>query len=291
MMEPTGIIDKTMMDGMEEGLEDDLVIGKEVFSSRLLMGTGKYGNLAVMQEAIEVSGSELVTVSLRRIESKGSGADQQRMSGTLLDYVPKQVVQNGKGNKALHLLPNTSGARNAAEAVLAAQVARELLHTNFIKLEIHPDPSHLMPDPVETLEAATILVQKGFIVLPYVHADPVLCKRLEQVGVAAVMPLGSPIGSNLGLRSRDFLEIIIAAASVPVIIDAGIGRPSDAALAMEIGADAILISTAVATAGDPVKMAAAFKMAVKAGRLAYNARLGDSGILGESTSPLTDFLI
>ncbi|UAY57253.1 thiazole synthase [Arachidicoccus terrestris] len=271
-------------------VEDALVIAGETFSSRLLLGTGKYGDLAVMRTAIETSGTEMVTLALRRLQSRQSGTAGLSEGGSLLDYIPKQPGKNAPHSQPMRLLPNTSGARNAAEAVLAAQLARELLHTNFIKLEIHPDPSHLMPDPVETLQAAAVLVQKGFIVLPYVHADPVLCKRLEQAGVAAVMPLGSPIGSNLGLKSRDFLEIIIAEATIPVIIDAGIGSPSDAALAMEMGADAVLISTAVATAADPVTMATAFKLAVEAGRLAYRAGLAGRGRLGEASSPLTDFL-
>lgn len=268
---------------------DVLMIGGQPFSSRLLLGTGKYGDLAVMQAAIEASGTNMVTLALRRMASTQVGDTNENKKNALLDFVPKNVdgQQNGR---PMQLLPNTSGARSAAEAVLAAEMARELLHTDFIKLEIHPDPSHLMPDPVETLAAAKTLVQKGFIVLPYVHADPILCKRLEQAGVAAVMPLGSPIGSNLGLKSRAFLEIIIAEVGVPVIIDAGIGSPSDAALAMEIGADAVLINTAVATAGDPVRMATAFKMAVEAGRLAYTGGLGGRGLFAEASSPLTDFL-
>lgn len=281
---------ETVQKAAADRVEDALVIAGEIFSSRLLLGTGKYGNLAVMRAAIEASGTNMVTLALRRMQARQSGAAGLNEGGSLLDYIPNGADEKEQNGRPVHLLPNTSGARNAAEAVLAAEVARELLHTHLIKLEIHPDPSHLMPDPVETLQAAALLVQKGFIVLPYVHADPVLCKRLEQAGVAAVMPLGSPIGSNLGLKSRDFLEIIIAEATIPVIIDAGIGSPSDAALAMEMGADAVLISTAVATAGDPVRMATAFKMAVEAGRLAYRAGLSARGVLGEATSPLTDFL-
>jgi len=181
-------------------------------------------------------------------------------------------------------------ALNAEEAVFAARLAREALQTNWLKLEIHPDPKYLMPDPVETLKAAEILVKEGFIVLPYVHADPVLCKRLEDVGVAAVMPLGAPIGSNMGLKTLEFLQIIIEQCNVPVIVDAGIGAPSHAAAAMEIGAAAVLVNTAIAAAGDPVKMALAFKMAVEAGRLAYCAKLGMVKTYAESSSPLTGFL-
>lgn len=287
---------KTMeaAEGVEaaEAAEDALIIGGETFLSRLFVGTGKYGDLTLMRAAIQAAGTEMVTVALRRLEPGTGPAGEALRRTSLLDYIPRtRNSQNGHfSGQKVRILPNTSGARNAAEAVLAAELARELLHTDLIKLEIHPDPSHLMPDPIETLEAASILVQKGFIVLPYVHADPVLCKRLEEVGVAAVMPLGSPIGSNMGLESRYFLEMIIQSSTVPVIIDAGIGSPSDAALAMEIGADAVLISTALATAGDPVQMARSFKMAVEAGRLAHGSRPGGRGQIGESTSPLTGFL-
>ncbi|MNL05611.1 Thiazole synthase [compost metagenome] len=192
----------------------------------------------------------------------------------------------------LNLLPNTSGVRNAKEAVFAAQMAREALETNWLKLEIHPDPKYLMPDPIETLKATEELAKLGFIVLPYIHADPVLCKRLEDAGTAAVMPLGSPIGSNKGLKTIDFLEIIIAQSKVPVIVDAGIGAPSDAAKAMEIGADAVLVNTAIAVSENPVMMAEAFKMAVEAGRMAFKARLGAIAMGSEAiaSSPLTSFL-
>src|SRR5690606_29658576 len=191
----------------------------------------------------------------------------------------------------INLLPNTSGVRNAKEAIFAAQMAREALQTNWIKLEIHPDPKYLMPDPIETLTATDELAKLGFIVLPYIHADPVLCKRLEDVGTAAVMPLGSPIGSNKGLRTIDFLEIIISQSTVPVIIDAGIGAPSDAAKAMEIGADAVLVNTAIAAAEDPVKMAEAFREAVIAGRKAYESGLRAIRHGAEPSSPLTSFLL
>jgi thiazole synthase len=189
-----------------------------------------------------------------------------------------------------NLLPNTSGVRDAKEAIFAAQLAREALETNWLKLEIHPDPKYLMPDPIETLKAAEQLVKDGFIVLPYIHADPVLCKRLEEVGVAAVMPLAAPIGSNEGLSARRFLEIIIAQSKVPVVIDAGLGLPSHAADAMEIGADAVLVNTAIATASDPIAMGAAFKMAVECGRMAYEAGRGQQSVEAVGSSPLTAFL-
>ena len=189
-----------------------------------------------------------------------------------------------------NLLPNTSGVRTAKEAVFAAQLAREALETNWLKLEIHPDPKYLLPDPIETLKAAEELVKLGFIVLPYIHADPVLCKRLEEVGVAAVMPLGSVIGSNKGLRTKDFLEIIIEQSKIPVVVDAGLGAPSHAAAAMEMGADAVLVNTAIAVSKNPVQMAKAFKMAVEAGRMAYEAKLAQPKNFAEASSPLTAFL-
>ena len=190
----------------------------------------------------------------------------------------------------VQLLPNTSGVRNAEEAIFAAQLAREAFRTNFLKLEIHPDPRYLLPDPMETLKATEELVKMGFVVLPYIQADPVLCKRLEEVGAATVMPLGAPIGTNKGLRTRDMLEIIISQSNVPVVVDAGIGAPSHAAEALEMGADAVLVNTAIAIAGDPIKMAEAFKQAVEAGRTAYEAGLGKTGIIAEASSPLTSFL-
>ncbi|MDE6134154.1 MAG: thiazole synthase, partial [Muribaculaceae bacterium] len=190
----------------------------------------------------------------------------------------------------IRLLPNTSGVRNAAEAVLAAQLAREAFETDFIKLEIHPDPKYLLPDPVETLKATEELARLGFIVLPYIQADPVLCKRLEEAGTAAVMPLAAPIGTNKGLASRDFLEIIIEQSRVPVVVDAGLGAPSHAAEAMEMGADAVLVNTAIAVAGDPRAMARAFAKATEAGREAFLAGLGAVSHHAEASSPLTSFL-
>ena len=227
-----------------------------------------------MEDAVLASGSELVTVALKRI-------DMETNTDGLLAHLQHPHI---------NLLPNTSGARNAKEAVFAAQLAREALETNWLKLEIHPDPRYLMPDPIETLIACEELARLGFVVLPYIHADPVLCKRLEDAGTAAVMPLGAPIGSNKGLKSIDFLEIIIEQSNVPVIVDAGIGSPSDAAKAMEIGADAVLVNTAIAVAGNPVEMAMAFRMAVEAGRIAFISRLATTKRVAEASSPLTAFL-
>lgn len=227
-----------------------------------------------MRDALLESGSELVTVALKRV-------DVQNEQDDILQHLD---------HPQFNLLPNTSGVRNAKEAVFAAELAREALETNWLKLEIHPDPKYLLPDPIETLKAAEELVRLGFIVLPYIHADPVLCKRLEEVGTAAVMPLGSPIGSNKGLKTIDFLEIIIEQSKVPVVVDAGIGAPSDAAKAMELGADAVLVNTAIAVSENPVQMALAFKMAVEAGRMAYEAKLAKAKNFAEASSPLTAFL-
>jgi len=253
-----------------------LIIAGTELRSRLFLGTGKYSSGAVMAESIAASGAELVTVALRRVRTDGT-ADE------IISHLDRARYR---------LLPNTSGVRDAKEAVLAAELAREALETNWLKLEIHPDPKYLMPDPVETLLATRELVKRGFVVLPYVHADPVLCKQLEEAGAAAVMPLGSPIGSNRGLESRVFLEIIIAQARVPVVIDAGLGVPSHAAAALEMGADAVLVNTAIAAAGDPVAMGLAFKLGVKAGRLAYEAGVAGRGarVEAHATSPLTAFL-
>lgn len=253
---------------------DKLVIANKTFSSRLFTGTGKFSSSKVMQEAIIASKSELVTVALKRVEP-GNESDEM-LSGLDLPHIS--------------LLPNTSGVRDAKEAVFAAQMAREALETNWVKVEIHPDPKYLLPDPVETLKACEELVKLGFIVMPYIHADPVLCKRLEEVGAQCVMPLGAPIGSNKGLKTQDFLEIIIEQSNVPVIVDAGIGSPSHAALAMELGADAVLVNTAIAVSKDPVAIAKAFKMAVEAGRIAYNAQLAPQRQQAEASSPLTQFL-
>jgi thiazole synthase len=249
-------------------------LGDKTFHSRLFLGTGKFGSNQQMEEAILASASELVTVALKRI-------DLETETDAILSHLKHPHI---------NLLPNTSGARNAKEAVFAAQLAREALETNWLKLEIHPDPKYLMPDAIETLKATEELAKLGFIVLPYIHADPVLCKRLEEVGTAAVMPLGAPIGSNKGLKTIDFLEIIIESSKVPVIIDAGIGSPSDAAKAMELGADAVLVNTAISVAGNPILMAEAFREAVIAGRKAYEAKLGQQYKHAMASSPLTAFL-
>jgi len=249
-------------------------IADTTFSSRLFLGTGKFGSNQQMEEAILASGSELVTVALKRV-------DLETETDAILSYI---------NHPNISLLPNTSGARNAKEAIFAAQLAREALETNWLKLEIHPDPKYLLPDPIETLKATEELAKLGFIILPYIHADPVLCKRLEDAGTSAVMPLGSPIGSNKGLKTEDFLEIIIEQSKVPVIVDAGIGAPSHAAKAMEMGADAVLVNTAIAVAGNPKLMAEAFKEAVIAGRKAYEAQLAQITNKAVASSPLTAFL-
>lgn len=251
-----------------------LKIADHNFSSRLFTGTGKFASAEQMEEALLASGSELVTVALKRVK---------------VGEVEDDILSHLR-HPQFKLLPNTSGVRTAKEAVFAAQLAREALETNWLKLEIHPDPKYLMPDPIETLRAAEELVKLGFVVLPYIHADPVLCKRLEEVGVAAVMPLGSPIGSNKGLKTLDFLEIIIEQSGVPVVIDAGIGAPSDAAKAMELGADAVLVNTAIAVSEKPVAMALAFKLAVEAGRMAFEAKLAQASPRAVASSPLTSFL-
>lgn len=251
-----------------------LKIANKVFHSRLFTGTGKFSSNELMEEALLKSGSELVTVALRRV-------DVNNKNDEMLESV---------SHEQFNLLPNTSGARNAKEAIFAAKLAREALGTNWLKLEIHPDPKYLMPDPIDTLLAAEELVKEGFIVLPYIHADPVLAKRLEEVGTHAVMPLGSPIGSNKGLASREFLKIIIDQSNVPVVVDAGIGAPSHAAEAMELGADAVLVNTAIAIAGNPVQMAKAFKLGVESGRIAYEAKLAQVVEKAEASSPLTGFL-
>lgn len=255
-------------------MTDLLKIGGKTFHSRLFTGTGKFSSSQKMRDAIIASESELVTVALKRVDIENEADD---------------ILVHLKENH-INLLPNTSGVRTAKEAVFAAQLAREALGTNWVKLEIHPDPRYLLPDPIETLKAAEELVKLGFVVMPYLHADPVLCKRLEEVGVHCVMPLGAPIGSNKGLRTMDFLEIIIEQSNVPVIVDAGIGAPSHAAYAMELGADAVLVNTAIAVSQDPVAMGIAFKMAVEAGRMAYNAKLASIRKYAEASSPLTAFL-
>lgn len=252
-----------------------IIAGKE-FSSRLFLGTGKFSSNEVMSEAIAASGTEMVTMAMKRIDLEDKGDD-------MLSHIMRPGLQ---------LLPNTSGTRNAEEAVFAAKMAREAFGTNWLKLEIHPDPRYLLPDPVETLKATEQLVKEGFVVLPYCQADPVICKRLAEAGAATVMPLAAPIGTNKGLRTIDFLHIIIEESNVPVVVDAGIGAPSDAAKAMEIGADAVLVNTAISVAADPVAMAKAFKAATEVGRLAYEAGLAveNADMTASASSPLTAFL-
>ncbi|MFD2528212.1 MULTISPECIES: thiazole synthase [Polaribacter] len=253
---------------------EKLIIADKTFNSRLFTGTGKFSSSNLMQDALLESKSELVTVALKRVDVTNEEDD-------ILTHL---------NHERINLLPNTSGVRNAKEAVFAAELSREALQTNWVKLEIHPDPRYLLPDPIETLKAAEELVKKGFVVMPYIHADPVLCKRLEEVGVQCVMPLGAPIGSNKGLKTVDFLEIIIEQSNVPVIVDAGIGAPSHAAFAMEIGADAVLVNTAIAVSKNPVAMANAFRMAVEAGRMAFEAKLAPVNKKAVASSPLTSFL-
>ncbi len=254
--------------------KDFLQLGGESFSSRLFVGTGKFSSGQMLSKVVGSSGTEMVTVAMKRANPKGR-------EDSILDFL---------GDDQVRLLPNTSGVRDAKEAVFVAQMAREALRTSWLKLEIHPDPKYLMPDPIETLLATEELVKEGFTVLPYCHADPVLCKRLEEAGSSAVMPLGSPIGSNRGLESREFLRIIIEQAKVPVVVDAGIGSPSQAAEAMEMGADAVLVNTALAVAEDPIAMARAFRQGVDAGRNAFLAGLGGVSEVADPTSPLTAFL-
>ena len=256
-------------------MTDKLIIGGREFGSRLFVGTGKFQSPQKMLDAIVASGSEMITVALKRVNMMNEATDD------MLTHINREHVQ---------LLPNTSGVRTAEEAVLAAQLSREVFGTPFIKLEIHPDPKYLMPDPVETLRATEQLAAEGFVVLPYIQADPVLCKRLEEAGAAAVMPLAAPIGTNKGIRTRDFLEIIIEQSGVPVVVDAGLGAPSHAADAMEMGADAVLVNTAIAVADDPVMMAGAFRLAVEAGRKGFLAGMGAVSAHAQATSPLTAFL-
>ena len=251
-----------------------LTIAGTQFSSRLFVGTGKFSSSQEMKNAIEASGSQMVTVALRRVD---------------LDNPHDDIMQALDLDK-IHFLPNTSGARNAEEAIRLARLARAASGTNWLKLEVTPDPRTLLPDPVDTLKATEQLVKDGFIVLPYMNADPILALRLQDVGAAAVMPLGSPIGTNQGIQTAMQVEIIIEQARVPVIVDAGIGAPSHASLALEMGADAVLVNTAIAVAGDPVRMAHAFRTAVEAGREAFEAGLGKSSKQAKASSPETGIL-
>ena len=259
-------------------MKDTLIIGGREFTSRLFVGTGKFSSPQIMLESIVASGSEMITVAMKRVNMMNEATDD------MLTHINRDKVQ---------LLPNTSGVRNAAEAVLAAKMSREIFHTNFIKLEIHPDPKYLMPDPIETLEATRQLANDGFVVLPYIQADPVLCKRLEDAGAAAVMPLGAPSGTNRGLQTREMIAILIQELDLPVIVDAGIGKPSQACEAREMGAAACLVNTAISSAANPVGMGKAFGEAVRAGREAFLAGPGAVAALGAdaiASSPLTGFL-
>lgn len=263
--------------GLMSSQVEPLIIAGREFRSRLLVGTGKFSSNETMAAALEASGTELVTVALRRADLTGKGDP----FANILEFIdPKRYL----------LLPNTSGAMNADEAVRLARLARTAGISDWVKLEIHPDPRYLLPDPVETLKAAEILVKEGFTVLPYINADPVLAKRLEDVGTATVMPLGSPIGSNRGIETRAQIEIIIEQCTVPVVVDAGLGAPSQAAEALEMGADAVLVNTAIAIAFDPARMARAFAKAVEAGREAYELGLGTKLDMASATSPLAAFL-
>ncbi len=254
-----------------------LVIAGRSFQSRLLLGTGKFSSNQGMSDALEASGTQIVTVALRRADLSGKGDP----FADILDFIdPKRYL----------LLPNTSGAMNAEEAVRLARLAAAAGLPMWVKLEIHPDPRYLLPDPIETLKAAEVLVKEGFTVLPYINADPVLAKRLQEAGTATVMPLGSPIGSNRGIETRAQIEIIVEQAIVPVIVDAGLGAPSQAAEALEMGADAVLVNTAIAIAADPVRMARAFRKAVEAGRDAFEIGLAAPKNTASPTSPLTAFL-
>ncbi|MFH2002081.1 MAG: thiazole synthase [Planctomycetota bacterium] len=251
-----------------------LIIAGRSFSSRLLMGSGKFPSPKVMAEALDASMSEIVTVALRRV-------DITNPEGDILAAIDC---------KRYLLLPNTSGARDHEEALRLARLARAAGCGDWIKLEVTPDPRYLLPDPIETLKAAELMIKEGFIVLPYINADPVLAKRLEEAGTATVMPLGAPIGTNRGLRTRDNVMIIIEQAKVPVVVDAGLGAPSDAALCMEIGADAVLVNTAIASSDNPPAMARAFAKAIEAGREAFEAGLASAGTQASASSPLTGFL-
>lgn len=253
---------------------DHLVIAGRQLKSRLFIGTGKFSSNDVMAEAVEASGSEIVTIALRRV-------DIDNPEDNMLAAIDRDKYQ---------LLPNTSGARDAEEAVRLARLARAASGIEWVKLEVTPDPYHLLPDGGETLKAAQILVKEGFVVLPYINADAILAKRLEEAGTATVMPLAAPIGTNRGLCTRDAIEIIIEQASIPVVVDAGLGSPSHAAEAMEMGADAVLVNTAIATANDPVQMARAFAMATIAGRMGYLAGKAAIQQRAQASSPLTGFL-
>ncbi len=256
-------------------MPDDLVIAGRTFSSRLMIGTGKFPSAQALRAAIEGSGSDIITVALRRVD---------------LNNPEEEGILSAIDQSKQLLLPNTSGARTAEEAVRLAKLARAAGIEPWVKLEITPEPRYLIPDPIETLRAAEILIQDGFTVLPYIQADPIIAKKLEEIGTATVMPLGAPIGSNRGVKTREMIKIIIEQANIPVVVDAGLGAPSHAAEAMEMGADAVLVNTALADATDHAAMARAFAMATQAGRMAYLAGIGPTRDTAEASSPLTGFL-
>lgn len=251
-----------------------LVIDGVELKSRLFIGTGKFPSPEIMARAVDASATQIVTVALRRVDLKN----------------PEDATLSALDFSKYRLLPNTSGARNADEAVRLAKMARAISGTNWLKLEVTPEPNYLLPDPIETLKAAEILIKDGFVVLPYINADPILAKRLEEAGCATVMPLAAPIGSNRGLRTKDLLEIIIAQSNVPVVVDAGLGMPSHAAQAIEMGADAVLVNTAIAIADDPIKMADAFRLAVEGAAKAVESGPGGESRIARASSPLTGFL-
>jgi thiazole synthase len=252
-------------------LNDGLVIAGKSFGSRLMLGTGKYASPEECVAALDASGTEIVTVAIRRLDLDNPNAK------TELDYIDWQRYT---------ILPNTAGSATAEEAVFTAKLARELTGSNWIKLEVIPDPRYLLPDPIGTLQAAEMLIKDGFVVLPYIHADPVLAKRLEELGCATVMPLGSPIGSGRGIFTAEEIQIIVENAGVPVVVDAGLGAPSEASLALELGADAVLVNTAIAKAKDPPLMAEAFRRGVEAGRKAYQAGRMERKAYASASSPL-----
>ena len=249
-----------------------ITIGDKTFNSRLMVGTGKFKDFETMQKAHAASGAEIVTVAIRRVDAKAAGHDG------LMNFIDTNKYW---------ILPNTAGCATVEEALRIARLSRSMGINNWIKLEVIPDPKYLLPDPIATLEAAKILVEEGFTVLPYINADPILAKRLEEIGCATVMPLASPIGSGQGVKTLENIKIIIEQSNIPVVVDAGIGVPSDAASVMEVGADCCLINTAIAQADDPVKMAEAFKFGVQAGRLAYEAGRIPQKAYASASSPLT----
>lgn len=262
-----------ILDRKKEGKMDKFILKGHEFGSRLLTGTGKFSDKNLVAPMLEASGSQIITMALRRINF-------QNPKENILNYIPKHIT----------LLPNTSGARTAEEAVKIARIAREAGCGDFIKIEIINDSQYLMPDNSETIKATKILADEGFIVLPYMMPDLIAAKRMEDAGAAAVMPLGSPIGSNRGIVTKPLIEMMLEANRVPIIVDAGIGRPSDAAIAMEMGCDAVLVNTAIATAQDPVKMGRAFSLAVEAGREAFLAKIAEEKRYASASSPLTGFL-